>query len=83
MLIGYLRLFVYKLIGRLALWTGRFYTIDEHQRKLALQADEFKQIILSEERTDLFRSCHRSKTLHKSDMEDAFMFGFKSMQKSA
>lgn len=80
-MIDYLRLLVYKLIGRLALWTGRFYTLDEHQRKLALQAEEFKQIILSEERTARFRLRHRSKTQHKSDMEDAFMFGFKSMQK--
>ena len=71
----YLKLFVYKIIIRLALWTGRFYTVDDHQRLLAKEADKWKLIILDEKETDWFRRCHQVTVAHQESMAQAIMFG--------
>lgn len=74
----YLRLFVYKIVRRLALWTGRFYTVDEHRRLLTKEAERWRTIVLSEKETDWFRSCHQALVAHKKDMAQAIMFGINS-----
>lgn len=67
------KLLVYKLISKLALWTGCFYTCEQHRFELEKQKQYYENILLDKKKCDWFRLSHQALEEHKTDMLKAFI----------